>query len=424
MLSNSTRKQAVVVPSGTISPNKRAEEITLFNPDGTVYGEPVALRKSQFLSEIKGGTKFSAIGDSITAGQGSNIPTGTSWYDQMCARLQGRVINVKNAGVAADYSFSVDSRFNTDIVPSKPDVVFIMVGTNDIPFADLFGGWTWAATKTSIQNTIDKALTAGILPVLVSQIPRQGYASRIPVMNLGLAKLAEDNNILFLDFFKNVVDPTNGAIQSSLTSDGTHPNANGASVLGAAAASWVTANLPVESGRPIIPLAYAGDPNAQGDLWVSGNSGGIPTGWSNFQPSGTSVTRSIVTPNASDKIVGNWFRMTSSASAGWHGISKSGWTLVPGNLVQLSARIRVTNPGATTAFRLYLDTAGSSTDLVPLGPTWTGQSFDGTFVSRLTVPAGVTTGTVYIFFDTGSGSAEVCDIAELTLRDLTANGLV
>lgn len=373
------------------------------------------------------GARWAAIGDSIVAGNDSNLVSGASWYDQLCALLQGRVINVVNAGVAFNYSFECSGRFATDVLAQNPDVVFIHCGTNDIPLdIALNGSYLFSRiTQANIQSMVTAALSAGVLPVIVSQVPRNLYVSQILALNNGLALLARTNDVPYLDFSRTIVNAANGQIASASSADGIHPNAAGARLLANAALNFVNTRLAsLHFGHGVLPFAHDADTSAQGSLWASGSSGGIPTGWSNYQPSGVSATPSVVAPGGSDGIAGNWFRLTTTGVAGFHGIQRSGFTLTAGNVVQFSARIRTSNVAATTQFNVELDTSGSSTDLTIFGPSWAGQTVDGVFVGRFVVPTGVTTGTIRIYFAAGTGGGEVCDVADLTLRDLTAAGNV
>src|SRR5512146_3284028 len=66
------------------------------------------------------------LGDSITRGQIS-----ASFIDQLEQRLAGQGLRFINSGVNGDLAYNVLRRLD-DVIEIKPDVVILMIGTNDI----------------------------------------------------------------------------------------------------------------------------------------------------------------------------------------------------------------------------------------------------------------------------------------------------
>ena len=78
--------------------------------------------------EVRHRIRFCALGDSITHGGGSiSVPPSTVIYnwETYCA------IPVKNLGRSGDTTAEILARFDEDVLPFRPEVLFIMAGVND-----------------------------------------------------------------------------------------------------------------------------------------------------------------------------------------------------------------------------------------------------------------------------------------------------
>ena len=86
--------------------------------------------------EVKHQIRFCALGDSITHGGGSiSVPPSTAIYnwETYCA------IPVKNLARSGDTTAELLARFDNDVLPFRPEVLFIMAGVNDYRASIL--GW-------------------------------------------------------------------------------------------------------------------------------------------------------------------------------------------------------------------------------------------------------------------------------------------
>ncbi len=116
-------------------------------------------------------TVIVAVGDSITSGWG----TFTGGYP---AKLQemllaaGYKTEVMNAGVAGEASPATDERFSDAIAGA--DIALIMIGTNDEFSPDQCPN-NKCETLRHIESMMDKAIKAGVTPVVGTVIHEQPY---------------------------------------------------------------------------------------------------------------------------------------------------------------------------------------------------------------------------------------------------------
>lgn len=116
-------------------------------------------------------TVIVAVGDSITYGWGT-------WTGGYPAKLQEKLLaagyntNVVNAGISGEASPSTDERFLSAI--DGADIALIMIGTNDEFSPDLCPDKK-CNTLLHIESMIDKAIKAGVKPVVGTIIHEQPY---------------------------------------------------------------------------------------------------------------------------------------------------------------------------------------------------------------------------------------------------------
>jgi lysophospholipase L1-like esterase len=197
--------------------------------------------------------KLACVGDSITAGVGA--AKRQSWPDQIRGML-GEKWNVRNFGVSAktlmnsgDDPYQKHSAFN-DAKGFKPDVVVIMLGTNDTKPQN------WKHFKKDFEadykdmvkqfaETPGKPRIFVCYPPYVAKngnwgINEPNVLEEIPVIN----KVAKDMKL-------GVVD-VHGALKGKdeLIPDNVHPNAEGAKVIAATVFKALTGKeAPTEAGN-------------------------------------------------------------------------------------------------------------------------------------------------------------------------------
>lgn len=131
--------------------------------------------KAQSLSPFKNGDKIAFVGNSITeAGYyGSNI-----WLYYM-TRFPEQRITVYNTGIGGDVVGQMNDRFDTDVLPKKPNYVMLTFGMNDTGYMEYNQAGADEFAKKKVQKSYDDFLLIqaklkaqpGIKPVMMSSAP-------------------------------------------------------------------------------------------------------------------------------------------------------------------------------------------------------------------------------------------------------------
>lgn len=143
-----------------------------------------------------------AIGDSITYGRGSSVG-GYPAYLEAKLLQNGYDADVINKGVGGEVSSETDSRFSSEI--SGADVVLLLIGTNDI----MGGSCDMASCSTilHISSMLDKALSAGVRPIVSTVIPARstsiygGFNDDIRWLNDQIRSLAAQKGVRYIDSY-------------------------------------------------------------------------------------------------------------------------------------------------------------------------------------------------------------------------------
>jgi acyl-CoA thioesterase-1 len=166
---------------------------------------------------------FVALGDSLTSGYGDPGPSWPSRLDSQDPYL--RLLH--NAGVPGDVTSQMRGRLNSDVLAYKPDVVFVMGGTNDIGH--------YISTATTIANLRAIIVTAkakGITVVMMT-IPPDSYpawAGQINSLNSQIVHLANSYVLAVVDVHA-ALSTSDGVYVAKYTVDGVHFSALGAQVV-------------------------------------------------------------------------------------------------------------------------------------------------------------------------------------------------
>lgn len=156
------------------------------------------------------------MGDSITDGWARRRP---EFFAQN---------NYVGRGISGQVSSQMLVRFRRDVVDLKPQIVLILAGTNDIA-----RNRGYIAEENIVGNIISMCEISkanGITPVICSILPAAKYWWRpeispvepIKRVNAALKKYAEDNKVLYLDYYSALVD-NNGGLPAEDARDGVHP---------------------------------------------------------------------------------------------------------------------------------------------------------------------------------------------------------
>ncbi|MBR1646513.1 MAG: SGNH/GDSL hydrolase family protein [Selenomonadaceae bacterium] len=184
--------------------------------------------------------RFCALGDSITHGGGSiSVPPSTVLYnwETYCA------IPVKNLGRSGDTTAEILERFDSDVLPFHPEVLFIMAGVNDYR-ANILG---WESVG-NLEQIRDKCTANGIKPVFLTPTPlNPAQIQKVGFLELPPEDWQEHQKFIcdwireqenFIDVNPKLTD-SDGNLIVALSVDGLHPDADGKKIIGEAVAAWL-----------------------------------------------------------------------------------------------------------------------------------------------------------------------------------------
>jgi lysophospholipase L1-like esterase len=136
-----------------------------------------------------------------------------------------------NRGVSGDVSEAVLRRLKESILDLRPDVVFLLIGTNDIAF-----GYSDAQIVETVREICARisVVLPGTRIVIQSILPTRADSTRpnerIRRVNAGLESFARERGLFYLNLYPIVAD-ANGDLSPKYSLDGLHLN-------GAAYALW------------------------------------------------------------------------------------------------------------------------------------------------------------------------------------------
>ena len=149
-----------------------------------------------------------------------------------------------NRGISGQTTPQMLIRFRPDVIDLKPKVIVILAGTNDL--AGNTGPTTVKAIEDNLLSMAELARLNGIRVVLASILPVSDYnknangeivnrttarpPDKIVAINQWIKKYAEDNHLVYLDYFFAMID-SKGFFKEELARDGLHPNQKGYEVM-------------------------------------------------------------------------------------------------------------------------------------------------------------------------------------------------
>lgn len=141
-----------------------------------------------------------------------------------------------NKGIGGQTTTQMLERFQRDVIDLNPKAVVILAGINDI--AENTGPIPIASVAQNIFAMAEMAKKHHIQAVLCSTLPAHDFPwrpglspeTKVPKLNALLEKYAQENNLIYINYFTAMVDAENG-LQKELGYDGVHPNAAGYAVM-------------------------------------------------------------------------------------------------------------------------------------------------------------------------------------------------
>ncbi|MCR5833027.1 MAG: SGNH/GDSL hydrolase family protein [Selenomonadaceae bacterium] len=218
----------------------RVRGVTVDNQPLTQWSEPDST--NSFIVERQ--IKFCALGDSITHGGGAiSVPPSTALYnwETYCT------MPIKNLGRSGDTTAEILDRFDSDVLPFSPEVLFIMAGVND--YRSDISAWETIENLALIRN---KCYANGIRPVFITPTPlNSDQIQKVGFVEAPPYDWQERQRIICewiskQDFFINVNDKlvdANGNLNMTISIDGLHPDADGKRVIGEAVDAWINSNI-------------------------------------------------------------------------------------------------------------------------------------------------------------------------------------
>jgi lysophospholipase L1-like esterase len=174
-------------------------------------------------------------GNSIT--QGAKHTHGMRSYPEIFAeRVRGEMGRftdvIINTAISGQTSLNILNDFEQRIARFHPDVVFLMVGTND---AAVKNNITVKQFEDNVQQLIDKIRTLHAVPVLLT--PNTIITEKAPERQslvyyvVKIREIAEKNNVILVDnwriWYSDLPDKYLGGIFKELLNDPLHPNGQG-----------------------------------------------------------------------------------------------------------------------------------------------------------------------------------------------------
>ncbi len=178
-----------------------------------------------------GRTKWAVFGDSITHGGGaiSNPPS-----DERFEYVSYLPFPVKNLGRSGDTSEMMVYRFETDVLPFKPQYMLILGGSNSIR-----GGVSGERVIDSLQTIKAKCEENGITPIFLTLPPvnpeRIQRVFNQPTAANWQVELAKVNDFIrnqpnAIEIYSLLADE-NGILPVKYSQDGLHPDISGKKIM-------------------------------------------------------------------------------------------------------------------------------------------------------------------------------------------------
>ena len=186
--------------------------------------------------------KFCSLGDSITHGGAVTVPPSQTFcnWQTYCS------VPVKNLGHSGDTTEQILDRFDDDVLPFKPEFLFIMAGVNDFRVG--------IVSNYSIKNLAeirDKCQENGITPIFITPTPiNPEKILKTKIVDVPPNDWRSQRNEIcnwirkqkyFIDITAEMSDDE-GNLKAYLTTDGLHPDSEGKQIIGKAVEKWILDN--------------------------------------------------------------------------------------------------------------------------------------------------------------------------------------
>jgi|tagenome__1003787_1003787.scaffolds.fasta_scaffold20893611_1 hypothetical protein len=351
---------------------------------------------------VQAATRSAIVGDSIALG--NSVDTGTSvvegsrtWFTHFLLQSGGHATFLWNAARGGTTSAQWLTWYQAEVLDRHPDLVVIQA-----PTTDPNRGVTLSQTEANIQSMVSQAENAGAQVAIANVLPRPTGHAYISAINAWLVSYCDDNGILLVDSYSQVVDPTKGNLLAMYDSgDGIHPNAAGAAVIGENAATTLA---PILDPTPAYLTTATPDSTSlvkNGLITADRNNDGKPDNWS--LPAVANSAYGLVTePGTAGSMLEVSRSGSSSDPTAVVDQLVTGWAI--GDTLALAAHIKVSGSITKFALRLVYRTGSGVYQYAAVGAgqgTITPTGF--AYISGV-VPAGTTRVDVQLLVPGGVGS--------------------
>lgn len=378
-----------------------------------------------FIGSYSDAPRLGAIGASITLQNGALSSFDLSSLGFLTWAMYLSNSRLKYAGhwgaggIKADVVRDQGMAYLLSLPGQRPQYIIIDANTNNMSSApDL------ASAKTCIPQIVAQIKNVSSIPICVTVPPRDtGTATEyqnISDFNSWLARYCEINSITLVDWHTLLVDPLTAGWIAGLKAagDGLHPNNLAAKIMGQAIVDAIPPK-PFWTPKLRSSTTDATDKVVDGCFLGATGSGaaGLSNAWSPLAAS--TPTYSIVADAA---IKGSWQRFSQAGSGlGWI-VSGVGMTVVPGNRMRWSGRIKINSLAASAVcnFSPVIAAGGTEFGTEKNQLTFqTGDTVSGIYELDFTIPAGLTSILLSCKINGGAGDVQ---FAQQSLVDLTAIG--
>ncbi len=143
-----------------------------------------------------------------------------------------------------------------------PEACTVLCGINEMNSTSLP-----ASTLTNLTYIYRQLQSNGILPILCTIPPRNGFVNSVQRLNNWIARYAREHGLPLVDFYSLLVNPTTGNYQAAYDNgDGIHPSPAGAQAMGQLLANTISGIFPFASPWLAADnidqsVLYSGTPN-------------------------------------------------------------------------------------------------------------------------------------------------------------------
>ncbi len=140
--------------------------------------------------------------------------------------------HVKNRGISGDNTFGILARLD-EIIASKPNKVFIMIGINDIarniPDVVIVSNYKKIIQQIMLGSPKTTIIVQSILPTNNSFTEFKNHQNKdhfIQIVNAAMMNYCRQNKFSFVNLYPEFLD-SNGRLSTEFTNDGLHLNGFG-----------------------------------------------------------------------------------------------------------------------------------------------------------------------------------------------------